>query len=247
MMKKLLISFLTLLIAITNSYSQSFEISTSEGLMDDTTYMYQSNDSARLFTLTVMVKNISENAIFVKATRTNIDVIDGTTNNICFNDVCYPDFIDTVPHAINLAPGETTGAKSSLVTDYFSPVGTIGSSVIKYSFYDSLNMDNVKEFYIVYKSSPLSVGENLQDMINISNIYPNPATNKINIDYDFGTTVNTASLKIINLLGSVVKDVELDKSSIKLSMDISDLNAGVYFYSIVVNNDVFQTKKLVIR
>jgi len=51
----------------------------------------------------------------------------------------------------------------------------------------------------------------------------------------------------VNLLGSVVKEVEIDQNSNKLSMDISNLDAGVYFYSIVVNNEVFQTKKLVIR
>ena len=36
----------------------------------------------------------------------------------------------------------------------------------------------------------------------------------------------------------------MDQNANKLSMDVSDLTAGIYFYSIVVNNEIFKTKEI---
>jgi hypothetical protein len=56
-----------------------------------------------------------------------------------------------------------------------------------------------------------------------------------------------AKLIIRNLLGTVVRDVDINSKSGKLSLNTSDLADGVYFYSVIVNGNPQFTKKLVIR
>lgn len=72
-------------------------------------------------------------------------------------------------------------------------------------------------------------------------IYPNPATNQFSIDADL--TIKT-SVQILNYNGQLVKEVNQLKHSNQI--DISDLNSGIYFVNVLIN-DSFLTEKLIIR
>ncbi len=80
-------------------------------------------------------------------------------------------------------------------------------------------------------------------------IYPNPASSeltvKIGLDY-----VSNTKLQIIDLTGKIVKDFsekfDYEHGIYKAQLDISDLNAGIYFVKIVQPDQVF-SKKLLIR
>jgi hypothetical protein len=54
-------------------------------------------------------------------------------------------------------------------------------------------------------------------------------------------------LEIRNILGSVVKVVEINETKGTVRVDGSDLTNGVYFYSFIVNDEVLLAKKLVIQ
>jgi len=245
MIRRLLIYFLFVLLSVSNVSSQSFELSYDGAILNDTVYVYAHPDSNQT-TFYANVKNISDKLINVKVARTNIEVMANTRNQVVFGDIKYAPSVDTTAY-LTLPSGATTNEQDMLKGQYFNESGNIGKTIVRYSFYDFSNTSDHKDVVVVFWTSPTSVEENIFDKISFSSAYPNPATNKFNIDYNFDISFSRARLKIVNLLGSVVKDVEIDQGSNKLSMDISDLNAGVYFYSVVVNNDVFQTKKLVIR
>ena len=72
-------------------------------------------------------------------------------------------------------------------------------------------------------------------------ICPNPATNQFSIDADL--TIKT-SVQILNYNGQLVKEVHQLKHSNQI--DISDLNSGIYFVNVLIN-DSFLTEKLIIR
>ncbi|MDB4062313.1 T9SS type A sorting domain-containing protein, partial [Vicingaceae bacterium] len=72
-------------------------------------------------------------------------------------------------------------------------------------------------------------------------IYPNPATNQFSIDADL--TIKT-SVQILNYNGQLVKEVNQLKHSNQI--DISDLNSGIYFVNVLIN-DSFLVEKLIIR
>ncbi|RUA25002.1 MAG: hypothetical protein DSY76_07085 [Bacteroidetes bacterium] len=82
--------------------------------------------------------------------------------------------------------------------------------------------------------------------VEISNLFPNPATNKVSVKYDL-KGANNAQLEIRNVLGSLVKKVSINESNGLLNVDVSDLTNGVYFYSFIVNNEIIKSKKLIIQ
>jgi hypothetical protein len=59
--------------------------------------------------------------------------------------------------------------------------------------------------------------------------------------------VNDAKLVIYNLLGSVVRDVQINDAIGKLKVNVSDMDDGIYFYSLLVNNETVKTQKLVVK
>ncbi len=78
-------------------------------------------------------------------------------------------------------------------------------------------------------------------------IFPNPATNRVTVNYNSVAGTGIASVKVINILGKVVKEQKFDVGSHSLIMNISDISKGMYLYTLVVNNEVIDTKKVVIK
>ena len=245
MMKKLLSFIIIVLIAGSVSNAQSLSLSWDGEAVADTTTIWVNPDSGDPFSFHAVVTNNADKIIKVKVLRTNIDVLEGSSNSFCFASQCYPPFMDESADYVVLNSGESN-AEDDFHGDFLSG-GAIGTSLVSYRFFDIDNPTDYVEAIVKFWSSPTGLDENIKKGIEISNAYPNPANDKFNINYNFETRPADARVKIVNLLGSVVKEVELDQNSDKLSMDISDLNAGVYFYSVIINNEIYQTKKLVIR
>ena len=50
-----------------------------------------------------------------------------------------------------------------------------------------------------------------------------------------------------NLLWSVVKDFKVRGNETRLSINTADLNSGLYFYSVMFENRILFTKKLIVK
>ena len=74
-------------------------------------------------------------------------------------------------------------------------------------------------------------------------IYPNPANNEINLSISQFDNMTTSSIEIFNTLGESVKKLSVQDSPFKI--DISDLNAGIYFITLASGKTV-STKKFVL-
>ena len=82
---------------------------------------------------------------------------------------------------------------------------------------------------------------------NLGDVMPNPATNQIRIPVTVSIESNNAKLIIYSSVGSkaLIKVNITDNKD--LVLDISKLNAGMYFYSLMINHAIVDTKKLIIR
>lgn len=67
-------------------------------------------------------------------------------------------------------------------------------------------------------------------------VYPNPATDVLNISLSNGTTIETVN--IYNISGKLVNNTKLNGNQI----DISQLNSGVYMVEVLTANGSFKTK-----
>lgn len=86
-----------------------------------------------------------------------------------------------------------------------------------------------------------NIGINNAPEIANTNIYPNPATDKLYIDAD----KEYSTLRLQNILGAIVYSE--DNISVHHTIDISNFKKGVYLLQLTENNGTSVAKKLIIQ
>ena len=74
---------------------------------------------------------------------------------------------------------------------------------------------------------------------------PNPASSMTSINY-YVNGKQDAKLIVTNMLGSKVKEILLNQNQNSLTLNVKDMNAGIYIYSLVVDGKVMNSKKLIV-
>jgi hypothetical protein len=83
--------------------------------------------------------------------------------------------------------------------------------------------------------------------ISFGEVYPNPSNRVAQIDYEFKNPTASAKISINSFIGNPIAEYQLDPFQKSLVINVSDLNPGVYFYTIFVDNKNIMTKKLVVK
>jgi hypothetical protein len=83
--------------------------------------------------------------------------------------------------------------------------------------------------------------------ITIHDIYPNPVNDQAYIEYKLHNDVVKAKIVVHNILGSAVNDLNLPYTETKMKMEANELNPGVYFYTVYLDNIGVLTRKLIVR
>jgi len=244
-MKKLLLS-LTLIIAGLFSTMAQLSFSSDGVELGDTVTVWVDPSSDQIFTYEVIVHNDTESNMNVKIAREFIHQLADDQFPFCWGASCYPPSEDTSGNYQFIPAMSHTDTTQLLLAEY-SPMGKIGTAIIKYTAFNMDQPDVQSSIVIKYWASPEGIAEDIMKDGQLSAIYPNPATNFVNLDYQLTSKVNIAQVKVFNMLGSVVKESILQKGGSKIKMDVSNLDNGVYFYSVLLNGNVYTTKKLVIR
>ena len=74
----------------------------------------------------------------------------------------------------------------------------------------------------------------------LSSVYPNPFSNKLIIE-----SSDADMISFYNIVGEKIKSVTLQKGPPKTEINLSDLTKGIYFYSVMREGAVIETKKIV--
>jgi hypothetical protein len=85
------------------------------------------------------------------------------------------------------------------------------------------------------------------DKLTVSNIYPNPADDYVEIDYVLSANVKDAKIKFYNVFGVEVKDTQLERDERKVRISTQSMNSGVYLYELSADGKSLVTKKLLVR
>ena len=93
----------------------------------------------------------------------------------------------------------------------------------------------------------VEIGSDLTKGIEFSNPFPNPANQQTGINFQLPSPNSEAHIMLRNLLGSVVKEIQVKGTENKFSINTSDLNNGLYFYSVLFENRILFTKKLIVK
>ena len=193
----------------------------------------------------------------VKVQRDEVSISTGSVNYFCWDQCFNPSTSES--GIIAIGPGDTV----SVFYGYYDVLTSTGTSVISYCFFDDDNpSDSVCVTVSLSKNSPadsvyatISLGGNCIVGIdnyssskenNIVDIYPNPAQDLININYSLVKGVSNGKLVVTNMLGKMVRSYEVRGSTGKAILETSELENGIYFYSLVVNGKTYATRKLLV-
>jgi hypothetical protein len=191
----------------------------------------------------LIIQNESDKAkeFNLKYLRGNI----GSSQNIkvCIADRCFDPKRELSKIKLELQPNE-------IFTDLYLEFD-MGISEVKGSFdLHFVNSENIRDvFFIeaVYEVyNPVEDETNHKD-ISIGSVYPNPSYRIAQIDYEFKNPNASAKIVINSFIGNPVAEYLLDPLENTLVVNVADLNPGVYFYTLFVDNKNIITKKLVVK
>ncbi|MGB4665324.1 MAG: T9SS type A sorting domain-containing protein, partial [Bacteroidales bacterium] len=120
----------------------------------------------------------------------------------------------------------------------YYPKGHLGTSIIRYTFFDMNNTTDSASMIAVYVATPVGI-EELVENNNIL-LYPNPTSGIANLNLDLEKDF---TIEIFNSLGAKV----LQENIISNSIDLSLLPEGIYYYRIKENNQIQTNNVLVIQ
>jgi hypothetical protein len=198
-------------------------------------------DVVNTFTCHIDVTNHAATALSVKCLRTNINVVSGSTNSICWGGGCWPVNVSLSPTPAVMNPDTT---QSDFQGDYKAN-GNYGTSVIRYRFFD---MNNIPDSICFFGKFVAALGVNeLASEIQASDAYPNPANNSTSISYKIAIEDIGANIIVTNLLGKQIISIPVYDSEGKIKIETGQLTEGIYFYSFVLKDKVLYTKKLIVK
>lgn len=169
----------------------------------------------------------------------------GSSQNIklCVADKCYDPRKELSKIKLNLQPGE-------LFTDLYIEFD-LGIAELRGNFdLHFVNPNNNRDMFLieaVYEVFNPSLDETSHKDISLGSVFPNPSTSTAQIEYEFKNPNATAKITLNSFIGNPVAEFQLDPLQKSLMINVADLNPGVYFYTLFVDNKNIVTKKLVVK
>ena len=241
-MKKLILS-LTILASTLFIFGQTLSLSDPNGALNhgDTIHVYVANDVA--VEEHVFVTNTTLSAMDVKVRKHTIQLLTGAFNTFCWGQ-CFGPHVEESPYPITIA-AETTNS-----TDFYADYnanGENGLTIVRYTFFDANNITDTADVYFFFHSTNASVKENVALKTEISNPYPNPAVNKCQFSYSVPFDSYDSKIVIMDLTGNIVQNISLIPGEGKVTVDVSSMSSGIYFYSLWVYDKAVSTRKLIVQ
>lgn len=243
-MKKILLSVFTFF-AVSTAFAQSFEVHDVAGNDVSGTTIHVWEDSANLMDVHLEILNTNTSSPYKLAyakRRVNYHNIPNGFNYFCWT-ICYSPMVDTSLTSDTLYSMQPY----TKFHGYMNPNNSSGETSITYTVYDADNVSDSTWVTIVYHADVVGIddvsasGEN-----KISAAAPNPANNFTNLSYSLKNNVQTGRIVVYNMLGELIKEVRLDEKQGTIKLNLAGMNTGVYFYSLVADDKVISTRKLVV-
>ena len=201
----------------------------------------------------LILKNISSSTKTVKLKRVFVSGFNTTLPNqdtlqICWNVCLAPSWSNTQNAGnVNILADSSANFSTTGIGFHslFSPCSLLGTRVIRYTFWDSNNYSDSASVVVNYHITGVGIADNKLKNFSFSSPQPNPSAGITFIKYDVPAQTK-AHIKIFNVAGTEIKDFALEESNGKISVETGSLPNGIYFYSLILQDKVVGTKKLIV-
>ena len=160
--------------------------------------------------------------------------------SICVPGSCVP---GTVSGKFNMLPNGEAEWHAWIEINEGLANGT--TTLFSFTIQDTLNADNNKTVFVKYIIGENSLNELAKNDVSID-LYPNPARNVVSVDYSLSGGMQS-KIEIRNMLGSIVKEINIADNQGTQRINVSEMPNGVYLCSVVCNGKVYKTKKMVVK
>ena len=135
---------------------------------------------------------------------------------------------------------DSTGYTTAIKTHTYTTTGNYTVSLI---VYHGMCTDTFSRQITVI--STIGIDEN--DFRNsYFNIYPNPSAEDVTIEYNLYTNNNSATINVSDVTGKILKTIAITGKTGKIYLNNYDLDAGIYFVSLVNDKEKINSQRLVI-
>jgi len=83
-----------------------------------------------------------------------------------------------------------------------------------------------------------------QEKVYISGVYPNPADDQLNVDYNLNGN-KSAAYQLLSITGSTVIAGNVTNTLGTLHLNTAQLPAGIYYFRLITNNESVVRKVIV--
>ena len=184
------------------------------------------------------VKNVSNKNHDIVCEKNVISEPSGMSNYFCWGGLCYGSSTIISSNFLTLQAGQGDAVSFG---GYFDAYCDQGVGIVEYCFYPVTDTIDRTCFTVTYNGTSTSISE-YSLATNVGDFYPNPTNDIVYFNY----RGDLASLKLIDILGNNVKEILISQKGVQ-KLDLSDMNKGIYFGNLIVNNEVVSIKKLIIK
>ncbi|MEJ1239536.1 T9SS type A sorting domain-containing protein [Chryseolinea sp. T2] len=232
---KIVLLVVMVVVLNTVAFPQGFEIT---GLQDN-----YNGTIGETIKAPVRIKNTSDKAITVVIRKISSQIGSTQKNYLCIDGNCLDQRVED--YIVKLDAGQSLNT-FQIVLD----AGLVsGESVVKYQIYNRINPGQPVEFDLNFNVEERPEKENIYSsrFVTLHDVYPNPVVDQAVVDYKILNERIKAKLVVHNLLGNVVGEYSLPSFENLVRVKTDDLAAGIYFYTLYVDDESVMTRKLIVR
>lgn len=233
----------TVSVAFSQHYYKIYRPTDPNTLNDSTLFIYGGANQELISKLNVVNIGSTTDTVLVK--RVKVSVLGSTVNEICWALQCYDSTHNVSDNYEIIAPGDTAQLANDFNGDYF-PFGRIGTSTLYYIFFNKHTPTHADTITVSYVTSTAGVANINDKAISFLSPYPNPAGTNVTFGYSFSSGVQTANLKIFNMLGECVQTLPLNTSKTKALVNVQSIPSGIYICEIQASGCQPAFQKLVV-
>jgi hypothetical protein len=205
---------------------------------------------------TFSIFNSSNNTISYQVNRTilNPPMNDSCASlYLCAGQFCYlpnASITWTPKSAPTVIPSQGTipdgSGKFGLITHYVVCPKVCNDLYVYYRVYDTSANTIDTAFVEIRYTCTSGVENDSNPQAFVSDPYPNPASNSFSFSYDLAG-FSIGEITINDITGKEIQRTKLLNKRGSMTLPISELPSGIYFYSLRANNSKICTKKLIIQ
>jgi hypothetical protein len=189
------------------------------------------------------LKNTSDKAITLIIRNVDAQIGSSQRNYFCLDNNCLDHKVEDF--IVKIEPGQVMNnfqvvLEAGLVS---------GESSLRYVAFNKYNPGQAVEFDLNFIVEEKPEKQNLYSsrFITLHDVYPNPVVDQAVVDYKMNNDQVKAKIVVHNILGNVVGEYSLPASENFVRVRTDDLSAGIYFYTLYVENEGVITRKLIVR